>query len=60
MLQPKWYRVHFFRKESETIKMEKLKELRRDYDIDFVGLSEANKDLRCCGSYDKSIWGATK
>ena len=28
--------------------------------IDFVGLSEVNKDWRCCGSYDNSIWGATK
>ena len=47
-------------RKDETIKMEKLKELRRDYDIDYVGLSEVNKDWRCCGSYDKSIWGATK
>ena len=47
-------------RKNETIKMEKLKELRRDYDIDFIGLSEVNKDWRCCGSYDNSIWGATK
>ena len=38
--------------------MEKLRELQRDYDVDYIGLSELNKDWRNF-SYDTSIYGAT-
>jgi hypothetical protein len=43
---------------KETLKMEKLKKLILDYDIDITSLTEVNKDWRKV-EYDDTIWGST-
>ena len=43
---------------KQTLKMEKLKKLILDHNIDLVGLTEVNKDWRKI-NYPNTIWGAT-
>lgn len=47
------------KRNKETLKMEKLKNLILSQDFDIVALSELNKDWRKI-TYDNSIWGVTQ